>query len=300
VSIFVSFRLRQTLAGLMLWGISTPCLLLMGCDLSLSGATYSYQTGDASMLGQTTYLPKDFFTGQQLNIARAIAAGDMNEVRRLAPGVDLSMPGKQNMTLMWFAIVRKNYAAVSTLVALGVDPDTQIARGTGSALTYTMLSRKDPSDQSGIVLLQAMLDGGLSPNYKTESGTPLVQLAAGPGSTLAIVRLLVERGADINARDIVGGTALGMAIGLHPDIALYLVNHGADVKAHMRNGVSVTWAVYKELESDAPGPIRTQYEQLRDLMIKKGAKWPPDSPEVVRDQMRAQGLTPGVPTGLKR
>jgi hypothetical protein len=72
VSIFVSFRLRQTLAGLALSAIGASCLLLPGCDLSLSGAAYSYQTGNAPMLGQTTYLPKDFFTGQQLNIARAI------------------------------------------------------------------------------------------------------------------------------------------------------------------------------------------------------------------------------------
>jgi hypothetical protein len=46
--------------------------------------------------------------------------------------------------------------------------------------------------------------------------------------------------------------------------------------------------------------MRPQYEQLRDLIIKKGAKWPPDPPEVVRDQMRAQGIKPVVPLGHKR
>jgi hypothetical protein len=35
-------------------------------------------------------------------------------------------------------------------------------------------------------------------------------------------------------------------------------------------------------------------------MIAKGAKWPPDSPEVVRGQMRAKGLTLLVPPGHKR
>jgi hypothetical protein len=32
-------------------------------------------------------------------------------------------------------------------------------------------------------------------------------------------------------------------------------------------------------------------------MIQKGAKFPPDPPEVVRDRMRAQGLKPAVPPG---
>jgi hypothetical protein len=31
------------------------------------------------------------------------------------------------MSLMWFAIAQQNYPAVTTLVALGVDPDKQIA-----------------------------------------------------------------------------------------------------------------------------------------------------------------------------
>jgi hypothetical protein len=39
MSIIFSPRLRQTLAGLVLWATGASCLLLMGCDLS--GADYS-------------------------------------------------------------------------------------------------------------------------------------------------------------------------------------------------------------------------------------------------------------------
>jgi hypothetical protein len=145
-----------------------------------------------------------------------------------------------------------------------------------------------------------MLDGGLSPNYKDEYKNPLLTLAAGSGRGRT-VPLLLERGADINARDRIGDTALARAItGTNPDIAMYLIQHGANVNTYNRLGASVAWAVYLRLERLAPGPVRTQFEQLRDLMIKKGAKWPPDSPEVVRDQMRAKGLTPIIPAGHKR
>jgi len=255
------------------------------------------------MFGSTVYRAEEFFSGRQLEIARAINANDMALVRKLAPGTDLSAPGQKGMTLMWFAMQpgRPNFEAVKTLVALGVDPDTQIAKGIGSALDATMLPRKDPNDRTGIRFLEAMLDGGLSPNYKTKYQTPLLQRAAGPGGTMAAVQLLVERGADINASNNIGRTALTDAItSLAPDIALYLVNRGADINTYTTGGVTVGWTVAGPLERLAPGPMRTQYEQLRDLMIKKGMKWPPDPPEVVRDRMRAQGLTPAVPPGHKR
>jgi ankyrin repeat protein len=208
-------------------------LLCGGCNLS-EGA-YSYATGNA-MFGQKTYNPEEFFSGRQLEIARAMNAGDMALVRKLASGADLTAPGKEDMSLMWFAIVQQNYPAITTLVSLGVDPDKQVAKGIGSALYAAMLPRKDPNDQSGIRVLRAMLDGGLSPNYKDRYQTPLLYRAAGPGSTLAAVQLLLERGADINARDDLGGTALIPAIYIHPDIALYLINHGADVNIYDRGG----------------------------------------------------------------
>ena len=253
------------------------------------------------MLVQKNYSAEEFFSGRSLEIARAIDAGNMDLVRKLAPGVDLAATGQKGMTLMWFAILRRNYPAVETLVALGVDPDKQVAKGIGSALYLTMIPSKDPNDQTGIRLFRAMLDGGLSPNYKTKDDDILLQRVIGTGGSLAAVQLLVERGADINARDGIGGTALSDATLTKPDIALYLVNHGANINSFDVTGVSVTWSVYDELEDRGQeDPLRPKYEQLRDLMIQKGAKWPPDPPEVVRDRMRAQGLEPAVPPGQAR
>ena len=249
------------------------------------------------------YRPAEFFSGRPLEIARAIDAGDMALVRKLAPGVNLAAPGKRDMTLMWFAIGRLNYPAGQTLVALGVNPDTQMVPGIdGTALDYTMRPRRDPNDQAGIRLLRVLLDGGLSPNHTSPGQTIMLQRAAGAwGGVLGAVQLLVERETDLNARDSIGGIALSESItSTHPEIALYLVNHGADFNTNTTNGVSVGWAVHKELRRQAPGPMRTRFEELRDLMIEKGAKWPPDPPDVVRDHMRAQGLKPAVPPGHAR
>jgi ankyrin repeat protein len=86
--------------------------------------------------------------------------------------------------------------------------------------------------------------------------------------SLAAVQLLLERGADVNARDSIGETALIAAIfAKNPGIALYLVNHGADVNANSMSGLTAGWGVAWALgwvpPDLPPGPVRTQFEQLR-------------------------------------
>ena len=248
--------------------------------------------------------PEQFFDGRMLEMARAIQSNDMVRLRQLAVGQNLNQPGRQDMSLLWFAMQpdQLNTEAVKTLVSLGADPAANPIKDFGSPLDYVFMSRKSPGDTTGLKLLQAMLDGGMSPNKVDPYGTTLLQMAAGPGSaSLAIIQLLLQRGADVNVRDSIGGSALYEAITVnHIDIARYLVEHGAKVDASTVNGVSVGWSVKRRLDTLQPGPLRTQFEQLRDLLISKGMKWPPDSPDVVRDQMRARGERVVVPAGKTR
>ena len=248
--------------------------------------------------------PEQFFDGRMLDMARAIQSNDMARLRQLAVGQNLNQPGRQDMSLLWFAIQpgQLNTEAVKTLVSLGADPAANPIKDFGSPLDYVFMSRKSPGDTTGLKLLQAMLDGGMSPNKTEPDGTTLLQMAAGPGSaSLAIIQLLLQRGSDINARDRLGATALDQATTAdHPGIALYLVQHGAKVDTYTVGGVTMGWSVKLRLDRMQPGPVRTQFEQLRDLLISKGMKWPPDSPDVVRDQMRARGERVVVPAGKTR
>lgn len=248
--------------------------------------------------------PDQYFDGRMLEMAKAIQQNDMAALRQLAVGQNLTQPGRNDMTLMWYAMQSDpvNVDAVKTLVSLGVDPATQVIKDFGSPLDYVFMSRKNADDTTGLKLLQAMLDGGMSANKTAPDGTTLLQKAAGPGAaSLAIVQLLLERGADINARDRIGGTALYEAVTVnHVAIAQHLVQQGARVDTSTVNGVTVGWSINGRLNNLQPGALRTQYEQLRDLIIAKGAKWPPESPETVREQMRARGERVVVPAGQKR
>ena len=215
-----------------------------------------------SGMAMSKYPPEDFFDGRHIEVARAMDAGDMARVRALSAGLAIDAVGRKDMTLLWYAIQSKNYPAVSTMIQLGSKPDEQIAQGIGSALDAAVYS-KDTR------LLQAMLDGGLSPDHRSPKHKQMLQRATGPGGSIEHVRLLVDRGANLNMKDSVGGTALTEAIStLKPDIALYLVERGADIGTFTVNGVSVPWSVQGTINRQQPGPMRTKFGSSRNSVGK--------------------------------
>ncbi|MDP9790975.1 ankyrin repeat domain-containing protein [Agrobacterium tumefaciens] len=134
----------------------------------------------------------------------------------------------------------------------------------------------------------------------------------------------MQRGADINYRDKLGGSVLDDAIAVRkPEIAIFLVEQGADVDGVMTNGSSTAWAVQWTLgrlqprspsgtvtditmsdgnpsavdktpaptqSDDTAARLRSGFERLRDMMIARGVKFPADPPDVVRARMKSQGL----------
>lgn len=90
-----------------------------------------------------------------------------------------------------------------------------------------------------ITVVRILLNRGANVNAVNERGTPALAIAAYNGR-LRIVQALVKRGADVNQRDSDGSTALHLAISARwemvPDICLFLLNRGADVNAADSNG----------------------------------------------------------------
>jgi uncharacterized protein len=263
-----------------------------------------------------TASPNQYFDGPYLLAAEAIDSGNEDEFRTSIAHLDVNELGRKRMSLLWYAILQKNYTAIRDLLAAGYRPDEPEVSGPGTPLDAALT-------WDDVRLLQAMLDGGLSPDYRDEHGTTLLQRAIYGEKAFDHIRLLVERGADINVRSSIGSTVLLQAIDLwQPEIAIYLVEHGADINAHLMSGTSIAWSVQKGIERldpqakqapitafitdddgkrtstveipPAPGlspegqALLQKYKGLRALMIEKGVKFPPDSPEKVREQERHQ------------
>lgn len=112
-----------------------------------------------------------------------------------------------------------------------------------------------------------------NPNALTCDGTTTLATAAGSGR-LREVQLLIEKGAQVNAI-IEGGPEYCMScsalmhaiVGRHVDVVQTLINNGADVNARNHSGqTALTLAVNDEF---APKEVRSK---LIDLLKKNGAK----------------------------
>lgn len=202
-------------------------------------------------------------------------------------GKDVNKKGEREMSLLWWSIQSKKYAAVTEIVRLGAKPDDDGVHGPGTALQFAL------ELDAGVDTLRAILDGGLDPNIQLKDGTSLLQRAMTTSpSTLPKVQLLVERGANVNLRDSIGGTALDDAINIaEVDTATYLIGSGADVQAVKTNGDSARWGVDWHMSKLQRGTEKFEkFDQLRQLMISKGAKFPAEPPAKMREWMKSQGM----------
>lgn len=244
---------------------SLICLLLL-CGVA--------QTRELTM---TLSNPSSYFSGRALDIAQAIRDGDSHRLKPLLQGVDLNQFGRKNMTFLFYALQEKQYDAIRLLVQAGADP-TQPVPDFGSPLGWAM---KLPDAR----LLAAMLDGGLSPNALSDD-EPLIFFNTTEGS-LEHLKLLVERGADINAVDSLNGTPLYEALtAMQLDQAEYLIQRGARHDTATRNGITIPFTVDTLIAGQQSGsPAWKKLNEIKKLLIERGARFPGLTPAEVKARM---------------
>jgi hypothetical protein len=225
----------------------------------------------------------DFFSGKQLELARAIERGDIHKVQQLAPLTNLNTPGRKKMTLLFFSVqeaLQRNptrLEIITVLVKAGADPLQEVPNF-GDVLGV-MLNSSHPE------FLRALLDGGVDPNTMIEGRIPIIFFVT-MESTLDSLKLLIARGADVNRRDSLRKTPLYEALMYDAlDSVDYLLDHGANPNIYTINGISFPFMILRDIEKNSSAPNSITYKKLteiRDRMIKMGVKWPPESPAQLR------------------
>lgn len=123
------------------------------------------------------------------------------------------------------------------------------------------LERAKNGDTRAVILLTA---AGMDPNTRYKANTTVLMEAAlfGRADT---VKALLERGADVNARDDFGRTALIFAIqyGAHADIVKDLLKKGADTNATLADGRTPLM-----LSIDSPDIVKALVEKGADINAK--------------------------------
>lgn len=243
--------------------------------------------------GMKTPAAEQFFSGPTLMLAQAIERGDAAEVDALSRTVDLNRPGADDMTVLFFALQKAfgekpaQLQIITQLVKAGADPRRRV-EDVGSVLGVSLQAASP-------LYVKALLDGGLSPDT-VEGSTPIL-FNATREATFGTLKLLVERGADVNKRDSLGNTALMQGLTtMQLDQVEYLLAHGAKPDFVNINGVSFANQLQFQIGRQQEGsPAQRKMLELRDRIVAMGVAWPPASRETEQERMRARGQEPGKP-----
>lgn len=155
--------------------------------------------------------------------------GDVGEIRTLvAAGADPNAESDDKTPLL-LAAEQQHAAAVVVLLKLGADPN-RLTSSRQAALTAAAYS-------GSLEIVKLLLDHGANPNIASETWTPLAAaINARMEDNLAVIRELVERGANVNKgaknhHGVYHEPPLITAIMRSPSLQVvkYLISRGADV-----------------------------------------------------------------------
>ena len=185
---------------------------------------------------------------------------------------DLSGVDEIGATPFWRAAYASDIAAMKLLVAAGADPNLPTMKPAGRARFGDMLDPREVRDNSGLPEIPiggpsvTPLHASAGVGYGEGFGANSHRFA--PTGMLAAVKYLVEElGADVNAADHEGNTALHHAAARGDnEMILYLVSKGANVKAVDREGRTTV--------DMANGPVQRiqPFPETIALLEKLGAK----------------------------
>ena len=83
-----------------------------------------------------------------------------------------------------------------------------------------------------VAKVRLLLDGGANVNAKSETERTALLVAASYPRTAALLQLLLDRGADLRAQDRAGATALALAVrSADVDVVRFLADKGLDANA---------------------------------------------------------------------
>lgn len=222
--------------------------------------------------------PDNYFSGQQLTLARAIQNGEVDGVIKLASEVDLNKPGKEDMTLLFWAVMNsinnkktpKQLSIITSLIKAGADPLQPRPQGKNSPAEFVLMG--DSADW-----IKAMLDAGLSPNAVDKTFDKPIIFQTLEAKNTETLQAMLDKGADINVTDSLGNTLLIDALDFHSyDHVLLLLERGADPEIKADNGWTMGNQLQRFLNRAKEGSDEyKKLNEIKEALIQHGGKWPP-------------------------
>lgn len=234
-------------------------LLLSGCSLL-----------------QRTPKSDQHFTGETLDLARAIERGDNDRVRDLIDaGADVEATGDDERTLLHWAVVHSNLEATEALLGAGADPDRISLRHT-SALHEAAGTHGD----RGTALVTVLLDAGANPNLVSPGtgAAPLPNTCR--ASNLASLEALLGGGAEPDHTDLNRGVALHTCARTNQGaMLLRLLEAGADPGLQTSGGATFQDYYYSFPADVLNDRARDERSQVAAWLVAHGHELTPEAEE---------------------
>jgi len=204
-------------------------------------------------------------------------------------GADVNTKADNGTTVIMRAIDSGFFEAAKLLLAAGADVNTRNKDGKTAlmkAVEYgemvdpaTGASVKIPESENDgkMKIIKLLLDKGADVNAKDNHGNTALMDAAWEGKP-NMVLLLLEKGADINAKENYGNTALmNVATGSQTDMVKFLLDKGSDVNAKNNHGDTALMLIADESNIIDPSTRLPSYHapdyliKTAELLLDKGA-----------------------------
>jgi len=281
-------------------------LIAHGAEIDARSNELHYTKDRFGLEGVLTILPH----GNWTPLMYAAREGSLDAARVLSEaGANPNLADPDGTTALLFAIMNGHYDTAAMLVERGANPNLADAAGTASLYAavdmntlgevYGRPPRPSRDKLSALDLMKVLLAHGVDPNARLK--TPSLQRAHTPGeSTLgegatplmraakngdsAGIELLLQHGADVQAAQKNGTTALMFAAGLGRGVGTFakdyatdaqmleaakiLVAHGADVNAISAAGQTAMHFAAQAADSNLPQPS----DDMVRFLAAQGAK----------------------------
>jgi hypothetical protein len=193
-------------------------------------------------------------------LATAAVAGDVAQVRALKQaGVDIDANGDKQVTPLQWALLNQSTRGLEALLEAGADPSQPGIDG--DTVIHLAAMADDPR------YLALLLKHKADPNARNGSTQTTPLFSALRGGRDAQFDALLAAGADPNAADRAGNTALHQAAKYNdPMHALALLEAGADPATRNVQDVTFQRYLFKTRESVLSGEAKRSREAIREWL----------------------------------
>jgi ankyrin repeat protein len=213
--------------------------------------------------------------GDSQAVRSAIASGaNPNSVGHVQPG------SPYGFLPLHYLIGVGSGTGIQLLMGQGADPEFR-APEMGSPLLFAITLNRP-------AILALLLDGKPVARLAEKTKQQLLFEAArrnSPGS----LTLLLQQGVPIDVRDDAGYTLMLRSVEMEElDLTIWLLDHGASAKVVTANGLTATYSIDFEMRQLTPldGSKEHLLRKIMQMLIERGGRFPPMSPEQVRASQR--------------